>query len=175
MNSFRRGYNRIVYLTGIALIFITLGIEYFQYKHNQHLVLTDLKNRLDEHTFNINLRVRTVKGYVNGLKTIAESDLIYIKNFGTHSPLFSYLKEDENKKYYYLDAKDLKLDKSNFGNLIGLGSLERIYALATVPDKSVNIASPIPLDAPVINTVFPFQYSRFIKFETSSLKNIPLN
>ena len=124
MNSFRRGYNRIVYLTGIALIFITLGIEYFQYKHNQHLVLTDLKNRLDEHTFNINLRVRTVKGYVNGLKTIAESDLIYIKNFGTHSPLFSYLKEDENKKYYYLDAKDLKLDKSNFGNLIGLGSLE---------------------------------------------------
>lgn len=124
MNPFRRGYNRIVWLTGIALILITLGIEYFQYQRNQHLVLIDLKNRLDEHTSNVNLRARTIQGYVTGLKTAAENNLFYIKKFGITSPLFSYLRNNLEKKSYYLDLEDLKIDRALVGNLMGLGSIE---------------------------------------------------
>ena len=124
MSPFRRSYNRIIYVTGIALVLITLGIEYFQYQRNQHLILIDLKNRLDEHTSNVNLRARTVQGYVNGLKTAAENTLFYIKTFGTTSPLFQYLRNDLEKKYYYLDTNEEKVDKSMVGNLIGLGSIE---------------------------------------------------
>src|SRR5438477_476300 len=124
MIKFRRGYNRIAYLTGIALVFIALGIEYFQYQHNQQLVLIDLKNRLDEHTLNVNLRARAIQGTVNGLKTAAESTLFYIKKFGVTSPLFPYLKNDPEGKSYSLDVADSKIDKAMVGNLTGLGSIE---------------------------------------------------
>ncbi|HUX80067.1 MAG TPA: ATP-binding protein [Alphaproteobacteria bacterium] len=60
MNPFRRGYNRIVLLTGFALLLIPLGIEYFQYTHSRHLILEDLKNRLDEHTTNVSLRIQMI-------------------------------------------------------------------------------------------------------------------
>lgn len=68
MNPFRRGYNRIVFLTGFALILIPFGIEYVQYTHNRHLILVDLKNRLDEHTTNVSLRVRMIQEQRGDLK-----------------------------------------------------------------------------------------------------------
>ena len=125
MAPFRRGYNRIVYFTGIALVIITLGIEYFQYNRHQQLILTDLKNRLDEHTLNVNLRARTVQGYVNGLKTAAENTLFYIKKFGSRSPLFPYLKNDPEGNSYYLDVEGLNINKKLTGNLMGLGSIQK--------------------------------------------------
>ncbi len=124
MNPFRRGYNRIVGLTGLALILIALGIEYFQYHRNQQLVLIDLKNRLDEHASNVNLRARTIQGYVNGLKTAAETNLFYIKNFGITSPLFPHIVNNFDNKSYYLDLQNLKIDKVILGNLIGFGSVD---------------------------------------------------
>jgi len=68
MNPFRRGYNRIVFLTGFALILIPLGIEYIQYTHNRHLILVDLKNRLDEHTTNVSLRIRMIQEHRGNLE-----------------------------------------------------------------------------------------------------------
>ncbi len=38
MSQVSRGYKHIAYLTGIALVLITLGIEYFQYHHNKDLM-----------------------------------------------------------------------------------------------------------------------------------------
>ncbi len=137
MNPFRRGYNRIVYLTGIALLFITVGIEYFQYRHNQQLLFTDLKNRLDDHTSHVNLRVRTIRGYVNGLKTAAENTLFYINEFGMTSPLFAYLKNDLDKKSYHLEVTNSKIDKATIGNLIGLGSID---ALSNKLKNEINMA-----------------------------------
>lgn len=125
MNPFRHGYNRIVYMTGIALVLITLGIEYFQYQRHQEFLLMDLKNRLDEHTANVNLRARTIQGYVHGLKTAAEASLFYIKNFGTISPLFLYLTNNSDEEFYSLDA-NLNIGKEKLSNLTGLGSVENL-------------------------------------------------
>ncbi|MBS0271361.1 MAG: GHKL domain-containing protein [Proteobacteria bacterium] len=125
MNPFRHSYNRIVYMTGIALVLITLGIEYFQYNRHQEFLLMDLKNRLDEHTTNVNLRARAIQGYVHGLKIAAENALFYVKNFGTVSPLFPYLKNNLENTSYSLDTGP-KIDKAKLGNLTGLGSIENL-------------------------------------------------
>ncbi len=124
MSQVSRGYKRIAYLTGMALVLITLGIEYFQYHHNKDLMLIDLKNRLDEHTSNVNLRARTIQGYVNGLKTAAENSLFYIKTWGTTSPFFPYLKNNPERGAYYLDITNTSLNKAMVGNLTGLGKIE---------------------------------------------------
>lgn len=50
MNPFRHGYNRIVYMTGVALILITVGIEYFQYQRHKQFILMDLKNHLNKYS-----------------------------------------------------------------------------------------------------------------------------
>lgn len=120
MSPFRRGYKRIAYLTGISLVFITLGIEYFQYQRNQNLILIDLKNRLDEHTSNVNLRARTLQGYVNGLKIAAENNLFYIKKFHIKSPLFSELKSNIETNSYDLGGVKNRM----VGNLMGQGSVK---------------------------------------------------
>ncbi len=122
MNPFRRGTTQIAYLTGIALVIIAVGIEYFQFHQNQQFLLTDLKNRLIEHTANVNLRARTVKGYVIGLKTAAENSLNEIKQFGMKSPLYAYLKNDLPTHTYFLDRESLTEIVS--GNLRGKGTLE---------------------------------------------------
>jgi len=124
MSQVSRGYQRIAYLTGMALVLITLGIEYFQYHHNKDLMLLDLKNRLDEHTSNVNLRARTIQGYVNGLKTAAENSLFYIKTWGETSPFLASLKNNPEKGAYYLDITNTSLNKAMVGNLTGLGTLE---------------------------------------------------
>src|ERR1700722_19303007 len=85
MTQFRHGYNQIVYLTGVALILITVGIEFFQYHRHQQLILRDLKNRLEEHASNMDLRAQTIQRYVNGFKMVAENTLFYIKEFGLPS------------------------------------------------------------------------------------------
>jgi len=126
MTQFRSGYNRIALFIGIALVAITVGIEYFQYNHNKQLILIDLKNRLNEHTMNMNLRARTIRGYVNGLKHAAENSLFYIRKFGTTSPLFPFLKSNEKETSYYLDIETQSINKDLVGNLTGLGSLDGI-------------------------------------------------
>lgn len=123
MNQLHRGYYGIAYLTLIALVLIALGIEYIQYRHHQHLLLTDLKNRLDEHTATINLKTRVVQGYVRGLKTAAENSLRYIKTYDHTSFLFHLIKENPDQKSFYLDVRDLRVNKTAVGNLSGLGSL----------------------------------------------------
>lgn len=124
MRPFRKGITQIVYLTGIALVLITFGIEYYQYQRNQDFLLTDLKNRLIEHTANVNLRVRTTQAYVNGLKRAAENTLYEIRHFGLKSPLLPYLKNDPATGTYSLEITSLPRDKIPVGNLKGLGTLE---------------------------------------------------
>lgn len=126
MNHFRRGYTRIILGTCFALLLIALGIEYFQYQRNQHLILTDLKNRLVEHTSNVNLRARTIQGYVNGLKMTAENTLYYVKEKEEVSPLFFYLKDFPSMHSYGLDLEDSPTNKKMVGNLIGFGTLETL-------------------------------------------------
>jgi signal transduction histidine kinase len=126
VKPFRSGYNWIVCLTGLALVLITLGIEYFQYNRNRELILIDLKNRLHEHTLNVNLRARAIQGYVTGLKTAAENTLFYIKTFQTTSPLFSDLKNNAAGNAYALNIQDQKINQAMVGNLTGLGSLESL-------------------------------------------------
>lgn len=124
MNPFRQGYKRIAYITGLALILITIGIEYFQYNRSQELILNDLKNRLDEHTSNINLRVRAIQGYVNGLKTAAENNLFTIKKFNVSSPFFSYLSNNKSENRYSLNVPPHMATQKMTGNLMGLGSVK---------------------------------------------------
>ncbi|MBA3813224.1 MAG: hypothetical protein H0X26_01835 [Alphaproteobacteria bacterium] len=126
MNQLHRGYYKVAYLTGLVLVLVTLGIEYFQYQRHQNLVLNDLKNRLDEHTININFRSRAVQGYVNGLKMAAENSLIYIKEFNHTSFLYPLIKDSSDKKFFSLDVKDLKVNKEAVGNFSGLGSIESL-------------------------------------------------
>lgn len=126
MRQLHRGYYGIAYLTGIALVLITLSIEYIQYRYHQNLLLTDLKNRLDEHTININLRTRAVQGYVQGLKTAAETSLRYIKTYDHTSFLFPLLKENPDEKSFYLDRSDLRVNQTAVGNLSGLGSISNL-------------------------------------------------
>ncbi len=126
MTQFRRSYNRIALLTGIALALITLGIEYFQYNHNKQLLLIDLKNRLNEHTMNMNLRARTIRGYVNGLRNAAENSLFYIRQFGTTSPLFPFLKNNRALNSYDLDLENQNINKGLVSNLTGLGNIKDI-------------------------------------------------
>ena len=128
MKQVDRGYYKIAILTCVALVLLTLGIEYFQYHRHQNLILSDLKNRLDEHTINVNLRARTVQGYVSGLKIIAENSLAYIKEFNHTSFLFHLIKDAPDKKFFYLDIKGLRINKEAVGNLSGLGSLDILSA-----------------------------------------------
>jgi len=137
MNQLHRGYYGIAYLTIIALVLIALGIEYIQYRHHQHLLLTDLKNRLDEHTTTINLKTRAVQGYVHGLKTAAENSLRYIKTYNHTSFLFHLIKENPDQKSFYLDVGDLRVNKTAVGNLSGLGSLS---ALSSPHKAEINMA-----------------------------------
>lgn len=137
MNQLRRNYFGVAYLTAIALVLITLGIEYFQYHRHQYLILSDLKNRLDEHTINVNLRARTVQGYVTGLKTAAENSLFYIKKFDHTSFFFHLIKDSPDKKSFYLDPQDLGNHKEAIGNLLGLGS---IGALSKEHRDEINMA-----------------------------------
>lgn len=137
MNQSHRGYYKIAYLTAFALVLITLGIEYFQSQRHQHLILRDLKNRLDEHTINVNLRARVVQGYVSGLKTMAENSLFYIKKFDHTSFFFHLIKDTPDKKSFYLDPKDLGSHKEAIGNLSGLGS---IGALSKEHKDELNMA-----------------------------------
>lgn len=137
MNQLHRSYYGIAYLTGVALVLITLGIEYIQYRHHQHLILTDLKNRLDEHTLNINLKTRTIQGYVRGLKTAAENSLRYIKTYDHTSFLFHLIKENPDQKSFYLDVGDLRVNKPAVGNLSGLGSLR---TLSSAHKAEINMA-----------------------------------
>lgn len=137
MNQYHRGSYQIAYLTCIALVLITLGIEYFQYGRHQHLILSDLKNRLDEHTINVNLRTRAVQGYVTGLKIAAENSLAYIKEFNHTSFLFHLIKDTSDKKYFYLDRSSLKSNKEAIGNLSGLGSID---ALSKERKTEINMA-----------------------------------
>lgn len=137
MNQLHRGYYGIAYLTGIALVIITLSVEYVQYRHHQHLILSDLKNRLDEHTININLRTRTVQGYVHGLKTAAENSLRYIKAYDHTSFLFHLIKERSDEKSFYLDVGDLRVNKSAVGNLSGLGTIK---TLSSSKKAEINMA-----------------------------------
>lgn len=123
MNQSHRGYYKVAYLTGIALVLITLGIEYVQYQGHQQLILSDLKNRLDEHTININLRARAVQGYVAGLKIAAENSLFYIKKFDHTSFFFHLIKNTPDNNSFYLDRKELGAHKEAIGNLSGLGSI----------------------------------------------------
>jgi len=137
MNKFNRSYYWVACLTALTLVFITLGIEYFQYQRHENLILMDLKNRLDEHTVNVNLRARAVQGYVNGLKTAAEKSLFYIKEFKHTSFLFSLIKDEPNKKSFYLDIKDPRIDPSAIGNFSGTGS---INDLANAHKQEINMA-----------------------------------
>lgn len=126
MNQYHRGYYQVAYLTCIMLVLVTLGIEYFQYDRQQYLILSDLKNRLDEHTINLNLRTHAVQGYVSGLKIAAENSLAYIKEFNHTSFLFHLIKDMPEKKSFFLDIKDLNVNKEAVGNLSGLGSMEML-------------------------------------------------
>lgn len=137
MNHLHRWYYGIAYLTAIALVVIALGIEYIQYRHHQHLLLTDLKNRLDEHVTTINLRTRTIQGYVQGLKIAAENSLRYIKTYDHTSLLFHLIKESPNQKSFFLDVGDLRVNKTGVGNLSGLGSLR---ALSPAHRAEINMA-----------------------------------
>lgn len=124
MNQSHRGYYKVAYITGIALVLVTFGIEYFQYLRHEHLILTDLKNRIDEHTINVNLRARAIQGSVKGLKMAAEDSLIYSKEFDHTSFFFQLIKNSPDKKSFYLDVKDLKFNKETVGTFSGFGSIE---------------------------------------------------
>lgn len=137
MNQLHRGYYGIAYLTGIALVIITLSVEYVQYRHHQHLILSDLKNRLDEHTTNINLRTHAVQGYVHGLKTAAENSLRYIRAYDHTSFLFHLIKERPDQKSFYLDVGDLRVNKAAVGNLSGLGTIK---TLSSAHKAEINMA-----------------------------------
>ena len=126
MNLFKRGYNQIIYLTGVSLTLITLGIEYFQYEHQKGYVLIDLKNHLDGYASTLNVQARTIKEYVNGLKIAAENNLIYIQNFHISSPLFTFLRNNTQNTGFYFDIRRANLDKGMIGNLTGMGSLENL-------------------------------------------------
>lgn len=126
MNQLGRGYYGILSLTGIALVLITVGIEYFQFHRHQALILTDLKHRLEEHSTNVNLRARSIQGSVHGLKILAENSLSYIKEFDHTSFLFSLIQDSPDKKYFYLDGNALKVNKGSVGNLSGLGSIKTL-------------------------------------------------
>lgn len=126
MNLFKRGYNQIIYLTGIALILITLGIEYFEYERHKNYVLIDLKNHLDEYASTLNVQANTIKQYVNGLKIAAENNLFYIQRLNLSSPLFSSLKNNTHSTGFYLDIRGTNLDKVMVGNLTGLRSLDHL-------------------------------------------------
>jgi signal transduction histidine kinase len=126
MNSFKRSYHRIIYLTALSLILIAVGIEYFQYQRHKEYVLIDLKSRLNEYTSTLNLQTRTIREYVNGLKIAAENNLFYIQTFNINSPLFSYLKNNPEKTRFYLDVDNTRLKESMIGNLTGEGSLDNL-------------------------------------------------
>ncbi len=123
MNPFRQGYKRIAFFTGVALILITIGVQYSQYKQSQELILSDLKHHVTEYASNFNLRARTIRSYVNGLKIAAENNLVSIKVFQMSSPLFRFLKQHENGKSYSLEVPPNISNEKITGNLIGLGSL----------------------------------------------------
>ncbi|MBY0272220.1 MAG: GHKL domain-containing protein [Alphaproteobacteria bacterium] len=126
MDSFKRGYSRIIYLTGIFLVLIAVGIEYFQYQRHKEYVLIDLKNRLNEYASTLNLQARTLREYVNGLKTVAENNLFYIQNFNITSPLFPYLKNNPGKASFFLETEKLQPEEAMIGNLTGEGSLDNL-------------------------------------------------
>ncbi len=122
MNPFRQGYKKIAILTGLALVLVTIGTEYFQFKKNQELILADLKNRLHEHTSNVNLRARHIQGYVQGLKQTAENNLYFIQKFNVTSPLFSFLTNDPNGQGYYLNIPQKDASDKMIGTVLGQGS-----------------------------------------------------
>lgn len=123
MNPSRQSYYKIAFLTAIALVVVTFGIEYFQYVRHERLILTDLKNRLDEQTINVNMRARSVQGHVNSLKTAAENSLFFIKKFNLTSFLFPLLRDSPDRKSFYLDTSSLKTNKEVVGNLVGVRSI----------------------------------------------------
>ncbi|MDZ4322828.1 MAG: hypothetical protein U1A05_01915, partial [Alphaproteobacteria bacterium] len=126
MDSFKRGYSRIIYLTGIFLVLIAVGIEYFQYQRHKEYVLIDLKNRLNEHASTLNLQARTIREYVNGLKIVAENNLFYIQSFNIVSPLFPYLKNNPRKASFFLETEKFQPKEAMIGNLTGEGSLDNL-------------------------------------------------
>ncbi|MDI9638170.1 hypothetical protein QM565_20830 [Geitlerinema splendidum] len=126
MHSFKRGYSRIIYLTGIFLVLIAVGIEYFQYQRHKEYVLIDLKSRLNEYVSTLNLQARTIREYVNGLKIVAENNLFYIQNFNITSPLFPYLKNNPEKTRFFLEMKKFQPEEAMIGNLTGEGSLDNL-------------------------------------------------
>ncbi|MBX9786066.1 MAG: GHKL domain-containing protein [Alphaproteobacteria bacterium] len=126
MDSFKRGYSRIIYLTGIFLVLIAVGIEYFQYQRHKEYVLIDLKNRLNEYASTLNLQARTIREYVNGLKIAAENNLFYIQSFNITSPLFPYLKNNPGKTSFFLETEKFQPEEVMIGNLTGEGSLDNL-------------------------------------------------
>lgn len=126
MDSFKRGYSRIIYLTGIFLVLIAVGIEYFQYQRHKEYLLIDLKNRLNEYTSTLNLQARILREYVNGLKIVAENNLFYIQSFNITSPLFPYLKNNPEKTRFFLETEKFQAKEAMIGNLTGEGSLDNL-------------------------------------------------
>lgn len=145
MNQLQRNYYGIISLTLLALFLLTVGIEYSQFQRHQKLILLDLKHHLDEHAANINLRTRTLRGYVDGLKKVSENSLFYIKTFHHTSFLFPLLKESQDKEYFYLEPDRLLAKQSEVGNLVGLGS---IATLSKDRRDEINMAL-------FLDTVFP--------------------
>ncbi len=123
-NPFQKGLKFILIITGLSLILIAIGVEYYQYQRKQDFLLNNLKNRLIEHAANINLRVRTTQGYVQGLKNAAETTLYEIKHLNLKTPLFPLLADDPTTRTYTLDITNLQPNKISFGNLQGIGTLE---------------------------------------------------
>lgn len=121
MKQFRSSYNRIVYLTCIALILIASAIEGGQYLRERRNTISNLETQVDEYASNINVRARSTQGYVEGLRETAEQYLYYIKNFNMSSPLWKYLKQLPGEDMYSLDLKPD--EKTRVGNLAGYGVL----------------------------------------------------
>ncbi|MGC1249116.1 MAG: hypothetical protein WA865_23105, partial [Spirulinaceae cyanobacterium] len=155
-------YNRIISLTFIVVILISLGVFFWQVNSQYKYEISLIQDHFEEEIISLDEILKTNTDYVEALRLRANSFYEVNEEETDRSRLFDSLQYDPQEDIYSLDHIPFPYNSNLVGNLTGKGSLQghspefyREIEMALALNPLLNIALHI-----IPNDVWAFYISR---------------
>ncbi len=155
-------YNRIISLTFIVVIVISLGVFFWQINSQYKYEISLIQDHFEEEVISLDEILKTNTDYIEALRIRANSFYEVSKEDTDHSQLFNSLQYNPQEDIYSLDNIPFPYKSQLVGNLTGKGSLQgrspefyREIEMALALNPLLNIALHI-----IPNDVWAFYISR---------------
>lgn len=155
-------YNRIISLTFIVVLVVSLGVFFWQINSQYNYEISLIKDHFEEEVISLDETLKTNTDYVESLRIRADSFYEVNEENKGHSRLFNSLQYDPKEDIYSLDDIPSPYKSQLVGNLTGKGSLQnrspefyREIEMALALNPLLNIALHI-----IPNDVWAFYISK---------------